>query len=48
MKLMKFDKKNTSKKINFSLPNSIGEVSINHEIELKKVESYLLEFFQND
>ena len=48
MKLMKFDKKNTSEKINFSLPNSIGEVSINHEIELKKVESYLLEFFQND
>ena len=48
IKLMKFDKKNTSKKINFSLPSSIGEVSINHEIELKKVESYLLEFFQND
>lgn len=48
IKLMKFDKKNTSKKINFSLPNSIGEVSINHEIELEKVESYLLEFFQND
>ena len=48
MKLMKFDKKNISKKINFSLPSSIGEVSINHEIELKKVESYLLEFFQND
>ena len=33
-----------SKKINFSLPSSIGEVSINHEIELKKVESYLIEF----
>jgi len=47
-KLMKFDKKNTSEKINFSLPNSIGKVSINHEIELKKVESYLLDFFQND
>ena len=48
MEMMKFDKKNTSDKINFSLPITIGEVSINHEIELKKVESYLLEFFQND
>ena len=48
IELMKFDKKNTSEKINFSLPITIGEVSINHEIELKKVESYLLEFFQND
>ena len=42
------DKKNTKSTINFSLPAKIGEVTINHEIELKKVESYLLEFFQND
>ena len=48
LNLMKYDKKNKSKKINFSLPKSIGEVSINHEMDLKKVESYLLEFFQND
>ena len=34
--------------INFSLPKKIGEVTINHEIELKKGESYLLEFLQND
>ena len=33
---------------NFSLPKSIGVVSINYEIELKKVESYLLEFYEND
>ena len=48
IKLMLSDKKNTKSTINFSLPTKIGEVTINHEIELKKVESYLLEFFQND
>ena len=48
IRLMKFDKKNSSEKINFSLPKSIGVVSINYEIELKKVESYLLEFYEND
>jgi 3-dehydroquinate synthase len=48
IKLMLSDKKNTKSTINFSLPTRIGEVTINHEIELKKVESYLLEFFQND
>jgi 3-dehydroquinate synthase len=48
IKLILSDKKNTKSTINFSLPTKIGEVSINHEIELKKVESYLLEFFQND
>ena len=48
IKLMLSDKKNTQNTINFSLPIKIGEVTINHEIELKKVESYLLEFFQND
>lgn len=46
--LLKFDKKNTGNTINFSLPTRIGEVTINHEIELKKVKSYLLEFFKND
>lgn len=48
IKLMLSDKKNTHNTINFSLPVRIGEVTINHELELKKVESYLLEFFQND
>ena len=48
VKLMLSDKKNTKSTINFSLPTKIGEVTINHEIELKKVESYLIEFFQND
>ena len=48
IKLMLSDKKNTQNTINFSLPIKIGEVTINHELELKKVESYLLEFFQND
>lgn len=48
IKLMQSDKKNTKSTINFSLPTKIGEVTINHEIELKKVESYLLEFLQND
>ena len=48
IKLMLSDKKNTQNAINFSLPIKIGEVTINHELELKKVESYLLEFFQND
>ena len=48
IKMMLSDKKNTKSTINFSLPTKIGEVTINHEIELKKVESYLLEFFQND
>ena len=48
IKLMLSDKKNTQNTINFSLPIKIGEVTINHEIELKKVETYLLEFFQND
>ena len=48
IKLILSDKKNTKSTINFSLPTKIGEVTINHEIELKKVESYLLEFFQND
>ena len=48
IKLMLSDKKNTQNTINFSLPIKIGEVTINHELELKEVESYLLEFFQND
>ena len=48
IKLMQSDKKNTKSTINFSLPTKIGEVTINHEIESKKVKSYLLEFFQND
>ena len=48
IKLIQSDKKNTKSTINFSLPTKIGEVTVNHEIELKKVESYLLEFFQND
>ena len=48
IKMMLSDKKNTKSTINFSLPTKIGEVTINHEIELKKVESYLLEFLQND
>ena len=48
IKLMLSDKKNTKSTINFSLPTKIGEVTINYEIELKKVESYLFEFFQND
>ena len=48
IKLMVSDKKNTKSTINFSLPEKIGEVTINHEIELVKVESYLLEFFLND
>ena len=48
IKLILLDKKNTKSTINFSLPTKIGEVTINHEIELKKVESYLLEFLQND
>ena len=48
IKLMQSDKKNTKNTINFSLPTKIGKVTINHEIESKKVESYLLEFFQND
>ena len=48
IKLMLTDKKNTKNTINFSLPTKIGEVTVNHEIELKKVESYLIEFFQND
>ena len=47
-KLILSDKKNTKSTINFSLPTKIGEVTINHEIELKKVESYLFEFLQND
>ena len=42
------DKKNTKNSINFSLPQKIGEVTINHEIDVEKVESYLLDFFQND
>lgn len=48
IKLILSDKKNTKSTINFSLPTKIGEVTINHEIELKKVESYLFEFLQND
>ncbi len=48
IKLIQSDKKNTKSTINFSLPTKIGQVTVNHEIELKKVESYLLEFFQND
>ena len=48
IKLILSDKKNTKSTMNFSLPTKIGEVTINHEIELKKVESYLLEFLQND
>ena len=48
IKLILSDKKNTKSTINFSLPTKIGEVTINHEIELKKVESYLLKFLQND
>ena len=48
IKLMQSDKKNTKSTINFSLPTKIGEVTINHEIESKKVQSYLLEFFKND
>jgi 3-dehydroquinate synthase len=46
--LMLSDKKNTKNSINFSLPQKIGEVTINHEIYVEKVESYLLDFFQND
>jgi len=46
--LMLSDKKNTKNSINFSLPQKIGEVTINHEIDIEKVESYLLDFFQND
>lgn len=46
--LMLSDKKNTKNSINFSLPQKIGEVTINHEIDVEKVESYLLDFFQND
>ena len=45
--LMKFDKKNSSENINFSLPNSIGDVSINHEIGYEKLASYLEEFHSN-
>jgi 3-dehydroquinate synthetase len=48
LKLMLSDKKNTKDSINFSLPSRIGEVTINHEIEFKKLESYLLEFFIDD
>jgi 3-dehydroquinate synthase len=48
LKLMLSDKKNTKDSINFSLPTRIGEVTINHEIEFEKLESYLLEFFIND
>ena len=48
LKLMLSDKKNTKDSINFSLPQKIGEVTINHEIDVEKVESYLLDFFQND
>ena len=48
IKLILSDKKNTKSTINFSLPTKIGEVTINSEIELKKVESYLLEFLKND
>ena len=48
LKLMLSDKKNTKNSINFSLPTRIGEVTFNHEIEFKKLESYLLEFFIND
>ena len=48
IRFMLSDKKNTQNTINFSLPVKIGEVTINHELELKKVDSYLLEFFQND
>ena len=44
LKLMLSDKKNTKDSINFSLPTRIGEVTINHEIEFEKLESYLLEF----
>tara|TARA_B110000902_G_scaffold87146_1_gene103544 strand:+ start:752 stop:1777 length:1026 start_codon:yes stop_codon:yes gene_type:complete len=46
--LMLSDKKNTKNSINFSLPQKIGEITINHEIDVEKVESYLLDFFQND
>mgnify|MGYP001188245082 FL=1 len=48
IKLLKFDKKNTCKTINFSLPTAIGNVTVNHEIELNKVKSFLVEFLQND
>ena len=48
LKLMLSDKKNTKDSINFSIPQKIGEVTINHEIDVEKVESYLLDFFQND
>lgn len=48
LKLMLSDKKNTKDSINFSLPTRIGKVTINHEIEFEKLESYLLEFFTND
>ena len=48
IKLLKFDKKNTCKTINFSLPTAIGNVTVNHEIEINKVKSFLVEFLQND
>jgi len=48
LSLMKGDKKNNSSNINFSLPNSIGKVSIDNEISIDTIEAFLLEFLKND
>jgi len=45
---MKGDKKNNSSNINFSLPNSIGKISIDNEISIETIEALLLEFLKND
>jgi 3-dehydroquinate synthase len=48
LNLMKFDKKNTSNTINFSLPTTIGNVIVNQEISQEKVADYLKRYFSND
>ena len=46
--IVKGDKKNTSEKINFTLPQNIGKVVINKEIDFRKLKSLITEFIEND
>ena len=46
--IVKGDKKNTSDKINFTLPQDIGKVVINKEIDFRKLKSLITEFIEND
>ena len=45
IKFMSIDKKNSDDKINLILINKIGKVNFNNKFKLKKIESFLLNYF---